>query len=135
VPFAGRIGPGAKRSLVVRTPSSERPKVNLVAKPALPIELVRTIPAGLDGRALLRLANEAYYAVARGQQYARFLANPDTAGTATASFVYRTVAKAAPPAAVAPSQDGGGTSALELVLIVLATIVVLAGVVVLWAHL
>jgi hypothetical protein len=135
VPFAGRIGPGAKRSLIVRTGTRERPKVKLVATPALPIELVRTVPPRLDGRALLRLAYEAYYAVARGQQYARFLANPDPAGTATASFLYRTAAaKAAPPAVAAAPAGGEGTSALEVVVIVLGTTVVLAVAIVTWAR-
>ena len=76
VPFTGRIGPGARRSLSVKTNLRERPKLELVARPVLPTELVREVPPGLGGADLLRVAYRAYYAVARGQQYARFLANP-----------------------------------------------------------
>jgi hypothetical protein len=115
--------------------------VELVATPSMPIELAR--PPGrswaeaarrLSGARLLRIAYQAYYAVARGQQYARFLANPDPAGRSTASFVYRTAARASVPAPPV-STSGRGRSALVIALIVLGTVVVLCGLVVLWAHL
>jgi Branched-chain amino acid transport system / permease component len=47
--------------------------------------------------ALLVLAYRAFLAVPRGQQYTRFLANPDSTGPTSATFVYRS----APPATVA----------------------------------
>jgi hypothetical protein len=134
VPFAGRIGPGAKRALVVSARSRERPAVRLVATPSLPVELVRVDRARRSGAALLRLAYRAYFSVARGQQYARFLTNPDPGGTATASFVYRTAPKAAAAAVASPSSDDG-TSALVIGLLVAGTVVVLSGLVVVWAHL
>jgi hypothetical protein len=90
VRFAGRIGPGAERVLAVQTRLRTRPKVELVATPALPRELVAAPTDRLDGRRLLRLAYRAYLAVARAQQYTRFLANPDPTGTTSATFVYRT---------------------------------------------
>jgi hypothetical protein len=134
VRFAGRIGPGASRTLTVRTKTRERPKVELVATPALPLELVSSRRLLPTGATLLRLATEAYYAVARGQQYARFLANPDPAGPATAAFVYRTAATAAPAAATHRPGDGG-TSPVTIVLVAAGSVLLLGGLVVVWAHL
>jgi hypothetical protein len=135
VRFAGRIGPGAKRLLTVRTGRRERPQVDLVATPALPRELLRGAPGRLDGRRLLALAYRAYLAVARGQQYTRFLASPDPTGPTSSAFVYRT---APAPAAVVHtfrSDGGGGLSTLVVVVLVVLGVAALSGLVVLWAHL
>jgi hypothetical protein len=134
VRFAGRIGPGAKRVLTVRTGRTERPKVDLVATPALPRELLRAAPGRLDGRRLLALAYRAYLAIARGQQYERFLASPDPTGPASATFVYRTAP--APAAVVHTSRaGGGGLSPWVLVVLVVLGVAGLSGLVVVWAHL
>ena len=134
VRFAGRIGPGAKRVLTVRTAMRERPQVDLVAAPALPRELLRSAPGRLDGRHLLALAYRAYLAIARGQQYTRFLAIPDPTARTSASFVYRTAP--APASAVHTLRaGGGGLSTLTIVGLSLLALAVLAGLVVLWAHL
>jgi hypothetical protein len=135
VRFAGRIGPGAKRVLTVRTGRRERPKVDLVATPALPRELLRVAPGRLDGRHLLALAYRAYLAVARGQQYTRFLASPDPTGPTSAAFVYRTAPAPAGVVHTSRSTGGGGPSTLVVVVLVILGMTALSGLVVLWAHL
>jgi hypothetical protein len=134
VRFAGRLGPGAKRALDVRTKMRVLPTVELVARPVLPRELVRTGTRRRGGASLLALAYRAYFAIARGQQYARFLANPDPAGPASATFVYRS-APAAPSSIHHFYRAGGGTSALTIVVLALVALLALGGLVVLWAHL
>jgi hypothetical protein len=134
VRFAGRIGPGARRVLTVRTGRRERPKVDLVAVPALPRELLRSAPGRLDGRHLLALAYRAYLAIARGQQYTRFLAIPDPTAPTSATFVYRT---APLPVSVVHTTrpGGGGLSTLTIVGLTVLALATLAALVVLWAHL
>ena len=135
VRFAGRIGPGAKRVLTVRTGSRERPKVELVATPALPRELLRAAPGRLDGRRLLALAYRAYLAIARAQQYTRFLASPDPTGPTSAAFVYRTAPAPAAVVRTFRSGDDGGLSTLVVAVLVVLGVAALSGLVVLWAHL
>jgi hypothetical protein len=134
VRFAGRIGPGAKRVLAVQTRMRTRPKVELVAVPTLPRELVDAPTEGLDGRRLLALAYRAYLAVARGQQYKRFLANPDPTGSTSATFVYRS-APASGSVVHTFSSRGSGISTLAVAGLVVLALAALAGLVVLWAHL
>jgi hypothetical protein len=134
VRFAGRLGPGASRALVVSTRLRSIPKVELVATPVLPRELVRTRTEGLDGGRLLGLAYRALFAIARGQQYARFLASPDPLGPASATFVFRSAAPA-PSTRIHTFSTGDGTSTLAIVVLVLVALVLLSGFVVLWAHL
>ena len=134
VRFAGRIGPGAKRMLTVRTGRRERPQVDLVAAPALPRELLRSAPGRLDGRHLLALAYRAYLAIARGQQYTRFLAIPDPTARTSATFVYRTAP--APVSAVHTFRAGGGGLSTPAILgLTVLALAALGGLVVLWAHL
>jgi hypothetical protein len=134
VRFAGRIGPGAARALVVETTMRTRPKVELTAAPVLPRELVGSMTDRLDGRRLLALAYRSYLAVARGQQYNRFLANPDPIGPASATFVYRSAR--APLASVHTFRPArGGLSTPALVAFVVVGLAALTGLVVLWAHL
>jgi hypothetical protein len=135
VRFSGRIGPGAERVLVVETTMQTRPKVELTAVPVLPRELVRAAPEGAHGRRLLALAYRAYLAIARGQQYTRFLANPDSTGRTSATFVYRSAP--APVGAIHTfrSGGGGGLSTLTVAVLVVLALAALSGLVVLWAHL
>jgi hypothetical protein len=131
--FAGRIGPGARRALAVETTMRARPKVELVAVPVLPRELVATTTGRLDGRRLLRLVYRAYLAVARGRQYTRFLANPDPNGPTSATFVYRSASE--PSSRPLASRVDSGTSTLLIVVLVVTALAALSGLVVLWAHL
>jgi hypothetical protein len=124
--FARRLDGGPLR-LTVRgiTRRAAAPKLRIVATPvvaaALPPASARTLRAAVLG----------YLRYARTRQYQAFLANPDSRGPSSTTYVYETVERGAAAPEATPSDD----SALPTAVVVGALMLVGVGLVVLWAHL
>jgi hypothetical protein len=111
----------------------------LVVTPERRLPELERIPADATGRELLLLAQSALLRLARVHQYDMFVAPTagegfaPTESEASAVYRYRTVAGTAAPAVVDEQDDGAG---LELVVLVAgASLLLLGGCVVAWAHL
>ena len=117
------LGPGP-RNVRVATASRGLPRIALV---------VRTIPFGsaTPARPTFDDVMERALRLARSRQYDAFLTNPDPAGTASTTYMFRT---AAPPrAAPTQSQPGKDSSLPELLLGGALALALVAGIVA-WAH-
>ena len=140
--------PAGSRALVELTLSevTDRvPDVRVTAVPVAPLD--RLEPRGarsweellardgslVDPRRLLRGSIDTLLGLARARQYDRFVANPDAAGGSRATYVFRLAEQAAAPTAGAPANQGGGSHAVTIVILVVL-LGALAGGVVAWAH-
>ena len=117
------LGAG-ERGVSVATSSRALPKVELDVRTAAFRTETRARPTFDD-------AMESALQLARMRQYDAFVANPDSAGTTTTTYVFRTAAaRAAPPVRGRGNQD----SPLPEVLVACALALGLVAGVVAWAH-
>lgn len=99
------------------------------------ITAVRTGRVRTDGAGLLRELTDALLASGRFNQYQSFLANPDSTGPSSTSYVFRSAAEDAAPAVAPPGQGGSSNRTAIAVLVGLGVALAAAALVVLWAHL
>jgi hypothetical protein len=134
VRLSGRaVGLGAPRIRIVATPVE--PRRTLAPPSGSSWAGSARLGHGLDPRALLDVAQNAFLRIARVSQYNRFLANPDKtgAGTSAANYVYVSAPPQAAPAP--PPARGGGLGTLGLALAVVGGIAAAGALAVAWAHL
>jgi hypothetical protein len=122
-----------EQTLVLR--AAALPRIRLSVRPFLPKRLLR-LPPGLDGARALDFTVETLVRAARVAQYQRFLANPDPRGRSSASYAYRTVARAATAPGPKSHEGGRGTLGLGLgiVLWIAGAGAALVGGAVLWSR-
>jgi hypothetical protein len=116
------LGAG-RRTVRVATAATGLPKLALVAR-TIPVE--RKTPA----RPTFDEVMDRALRLARSRQYDAFLANPDTGGTTSTAYVFRT---AAPRAATALGQPGKDSPLPELLFGCGLALSLVAGIVA-WAH-
>ncbi len=145
VSFSRTLGDGHPLGFRVEARGSGTPQVHLLARPAPVVRLLRPPGAAtwtgairrrpLPAAFLLRRLLETRMRLVRADQYQSFLSDPDADGRSRSVYEYETVAASAPPRATpAPSQAGGGTSALLVLAIALGSAALAGGGLVLWAH-
>ena len=145
VSFSRTVGDGHPLAFTVEARGSGTPHVHLLARPAPVIRLLRPPGAAtwteairrrpLPAAFLLRRLLETRMRLVRTDQYQSFLSDPDADGRSRSVYEYETVAAGAVPRATpAPSQDGGGTSALLVLAIAVGSVALAGGGVALWAH-
>jgi hypothetical protein len=143
VTFSRVLGDGEPLSLEVHAQGSGDPELDVRARPAAVVRLLRppgarTWAAAIRRRQipaaeLLSRLIGARFRLVRADQFQTFLADPDSDGRSRAVYEY-TVAAAAPKHVVVPARSGGGSDALLIVLVVLGSLVVAGGGLVAWAH-
>jgi hypothetical protein len=125
----GRLGAGHPR---LRLGVDVLPPTRLLTPPAASWRAAAAAPRGPSGEVLLTTANAALLGLAHARQYSALLANPDTQGRSSASYVYLSAPNVpAVHAIVAP--DHGGSERSWLLLLVAAPLL-LVGLAVWWAH-
>jgi hypothetical protein len=142
VTFSRVLGDGQPLSFDVHAQGSGEPEVEVHARPAPVVRLLRPPGAStwaaairrrrLPAADLLSRLIGARFLLVRADQFQTFLADPDSDGRSRAVYDY-TVAAGAPRHVVVPSR-GGGSDALLIVLVVLGSLVVAGGGLVAWAH-
>jgi hypothetical protein len=107
------------------------PRITATATPLVPLDELRA-----GGGDLLASATRANLAYGRSRQYATFLANPDSEGRASATYVFSTgKAQQAAAAPAGAGEDDGGSAVWPVVVAATLAAAAAAGLVVLWAHL
>lgn len=143
VTFSRVLGDGQPLSFEVHAQGSGEPKLDVEARPAPVVRLLRppgtsTWAASIRRRTippaeLLSRLIGARIRLVRADQYETFLADPDSDGRSRAVYDYELAAAASKHVAV-PDRGGGGSDALLIVLVVLGSLVVAGGGLVAWAH-
>ncbi len=139
VRFSFVLGDGQPLTRRVEVTGGGEPRVHVEVRPTAVVRGLRPPRGGswhsarLPAPALLRTLIDTRMQLVRSDQYESFLANPDSLGRNTTTYVYETAAArhAAPPP---PSSSGGGSSTLVVLLAVVAAIAAAGVGVVAWAH-
>jgi hypothetical protein len=142
VTFSRVLGDGQPLSFEVHAQGSGEPKLDVEARPAPVVGLLRPPGASTWGAAIRRRTMPpaallarligARFRLIRADQYQTFLADPDSDGRSRAVYHYE-LAAAASNHVVVPG-GGDGSDALLIVLVVLGSLVVAGGGLVAWAH-
>jgi hypothetical protein len=145
VRFSRVLGDGEPLTFEVHAQGSGEPELDVRARPAAVVRLLRPPVAGTWAAAirrrriapasLLSRLIGARFRLVRADQFQTFLADPDADGHSRAVYEY-TVASASPkPVVVSERSDSGdGSDALLIVLVVLGSVVAAAGGLIVWAH-
>jgi hypothetical protein len=142
VSFSRVLGDGQPLSFEVHAQGSGEPELEVHARPAPVVQLLRPPGAStwvaairrrpLPAADLLSRLIQARFLLVRADQFKTFLSDPDSDGRSRAVYDY-TVA-AAPDRLVLRRRSSGGSDALLIVLVVLGSLVVAGGGLVAWAH-
>jgi hypothetical protein len=141
VSFSATLGDGRPLSLRVNVRGGGIPLLRLVVRTAPPVRAL-TPPGspswsvaarrrGIPAPALLSRLETTRMQLVRGDQFDRFLENPDTQGPSRTVYVYATAA--VPRPRVSAGSDSGG-NALVIALAIAGSVVVAGAALVLWAN-
>jgi hypothetical protein len=143
VTFDRILGDGRPLSFQVEAHGPGAPHVHVEARPASVVRLLQPPGAAtwraaaarrpLDAEKLVRLLMTSRLQLVRSDQFQSFLADPDADGLSRSVYRYETVALTH-RAATVPSDSGGGSDALLVVLAVVGSVLLAGCGLVAWAH-
>ena len=144
VTFDRVLGDGHPLSFEIHARGGGKPRLDLHVSPAPVVNLLRppgarTWAAAIRRRPipaakLLSRLIGARFRLVRADQFQTFLADPDSDGRSRAGYDYELVSAPSRPSVVVPDEDGGGSDALLVALVIVGSLVVVGSGLVVWAH-